>query len=306
MSIRPSTNAILTVTVAAATLAGASIAHAQQATATPNPIVPTVSPSNVTAVPNVGPRLEIDGAIVAINGTQMLVGGIPIDISRAQISRTLTTGQLVHVEAVLMNGSWLALEVDAERFANNRINNGIIAAGTVVPLTPAATLLPSAMGREVELHGVITLIEPGFITIGGQRIDISRAELNLPSMGIGTIVKVHVSGMPGAYVAREVELIDEDDLDEAEMAAVLAGGLVIDFDLDSDDSSDDSSGNSSTNTSNNTSTNSSDDSSSNSSTNTSSNSSTNTSSNSSTNTSSNSSSDSHHDDDDDNDSSDNN
>lgn len=268
MSIYPRARSVIVVIAGAIALMGTSLVNAQTAPTPSQPVIipPAGTVSAVTATAT--SRLEIDGTILALNGAQILVGGIQFDISRAQISRPLSTGLFVHVEAVLVNGIWQATEVDAERFASN-LTGGPVASMTATPATPmpapAATLLPAAHGQEIELYGVITLIEPGFITVGVQRIDIRRAELNLPSMGIGTIVKLHVTGMPGAYIAREVELIDNDDLNPAEMTAVLAGGLIVDFDRRDDrrgsssntvsNSSNNSNSNFSSNSSSNTSSN---------------------------------------------------
>lgn len=203
-------------------------AHAQTAVQ----LQPIVTPFS-------GPRLELTGPITALAGGQATLSGLVFDLSRAEVRGTLAVGSLVSVEARFIDGRWVAREVEV---AGVPVATAL--PGTVVATPPVMTPqvgVPGIGQRQTELYGLVMLIEPGFVTVSGQRVDIRMAEVE-GQIGIGTVVKVHVTGVPGAYLAREIEPIDSDDLSQGDLLAVYAGGLITDdddTDNDGDSSNDD-------------------------------------------------------------------
>lgn len=72
-----------------------------------------------TPLPNVTTTLapvnafEITGAITAINGTAITVGGHTIDISNAEIKNSLAVSDSVKIHVIVLNGQWIAREVES-------------------------------------------------------------------------------------------------------------------------------------------------------------------------------------------------
>ncbi len=77
---------------------------------------PTVSQTpvpNITATPAPINAFEITGAITAINGTSITVGGHSIDISNAEIKNSLAVNDSVKIHVIVLNNQWIAREVES-------------------------------------------------------------------------------------------------------------------------------------------------------------------------------------------------
>ncbi|MBZ0284939.1 MAG: DUF5666 domain-containing protein [Anaerolineae bacterium] len=156
---------------------GQSIIYAQETTPTPTP-----TPDN---------RIELTGAIEAMDLDTITINGQVIDLSVAEINVALEVDAVVKVQGWLMeDGTILAREVNDLNDDNQNDNT---------PLD------------EVELVGMLSAYEDTTMTIAGQTIDVSSAEIEA-GVKVGEIVKAHGTITDVAWVAREVKLAQEDDL----------------------------------------------------------------------------------------------
>lgn len=75
---------------------------------------PESTPSpDVTATPMPVNAFEITGEITAMTATTIDVGGHTIDISNAEIKNSLAVGDRVKVHVIVLNGQWIAREVES-------------------------------------------------------------------------------------------------------------------------------------------------------------------------------------------------
>jgi hypothetical protein len=137
-------------------------------------------------------EFEITGTLQTVSPGLIVVNGLLIDTSRAEIKNALVPGALVKVHLSQVNGQWVAREIELAGNDDNGDDNSPRAAG------------------EFEIYGTISAIGNGFIVINGQTISTAGAELKGP-LAVGSFVKVHLSNVNGQWVAREVELETGDD-----------------------------------------------------------------------------------------------
>jgi hypothetical protein len=140
-------------------------------------------------------EFELTGTLDAIGSGTITINGQLIDISGAEIKNALVPGALVKVHLSLVNGQWVAREV--ELAGNDDSSND--------SARPAG---------EFEIYGTISEIGSGYIVVNGQRISTTGAEIEGP-LAVGSFVKVHLSNVNGQWVAREVELSDRTSGDDS-------------------------------------------------------------------------------------------
>lgn len=129
--------------------------------------------------------LEFVGVVEAQTATSLTVNGVVFDISRAEVETGVAVGATVEVEARLVNGAFVASEVDLAR----------------------------AGGRsgEIELTGVVEAFDGATITVAGRTLNLAGAEVG-PNIAVGQVVEVHlVPAGDNAWTVREVDLDDDDD-----------------------------------------------------------------------------------------------
>ena len=137
-------------------------------------------------------EVELVGTVDSISGTTLTVNGLLIDTAGAQITGVIAVGQTVRVHASAVGANtWLAREIE---------------------VLDSAVVTPPPVAGEFEIVGTLDSIDGATVTVSGQIIDISNAEINDPLV-VGTLVKAHVSSAGGMLVAREIELARGDDGD---------------------------------------------------------------------------------------------
>jgi hypothetical protein len=156
-------------------------------------------------------EVEIEGTLTSYQGTTMVVAGLSIDVSRAEIQRGLVVGDWVKVHATrVANGNWVAREVERETLEDD----------------------DNAAGH-LEMFGTVDALSTTSITVSGMTFLLNNTEFQ-GAIAVGSSVKVEFNLVNGQAVAREVKLAlpGEDDDNSRD-----------DSDSDSpDDSSDDNSG----------------------------------------------------------------
>lgn len=156
---------------------GTSIIYAQESTPTPTP-----TPDN---------RVELMGEIQAMDVDTITISGQIIDLTMAEINTALEIGTVVKVQGWLLeDGTILAREV-------NDPNDDDQADDTLTD--------------EVEIVGVLSAYEGTTMTIAGQVVDVSEAEIKT-GVEVDEYVKAHGTIVDGVWVAHEVEPAQEDDL----------------------------------------------------------------------------------------------
>jgi hypothetical protein len=161
-------------------------------------------------------EFELVGTLDSIGTGMMVVSGLEFNTVTAEVQAGLVAGDLVKVHAMLLDDlTRVAREV--ERFApgpqggadnandnasddngNDNVSNDNAGGGAV------------AAGDEVEITGTLDQIGDGFIVVSGQTIDTTQAAIK-DALVFGALVKVHLSIVDGAMVAREVEFAHQDD-----------------------------------------------------------------------------------------------
>ncbi|KAB2861724.1 MAG: hypothetical protein F9K46_08065, partial [Anaerolineae bacterium] len=153
---------------------GQSIIYAQETTPTPTP-----PPDN---------RVELIGEIQAMDLDTITVSGQIVDLTMAEINTALEIGAVVKVQGWLLeDGTILAREV-------NDLNDDDQSDD---PLTD-----------EVEIVGILSAYEGTTMTIAGQAVDVSEAEIKA-GVEVDEYVKAHGTIVDGVWVAREVEPAQE-------------------------------------------------------------------------------------------------
>jgi hypothetical protein len=140
-------------------------------------------------------EFEITGTLQSVSPGQIVVNGLVINTSGAEIKNALVPGALVKVHLSQVNGQWVAREVELAGNDDSRDDS------------------PRPAG-EFEIYGTISEIGSGFIVVNGQRISTTGAEIEGP-LAVGSFVKVHLSNLNGQWVAREVELSDRTSDDNS-------------------------------------------------------------------------------------------
>lgn len=158
-------------TIAVIALGSIPVSMAQTSTETPTPQPPTATPAP-------GNPIDLYGEITAVSDNTIIVNGLTVDVSRAEIDAQLAVGTLVDVEGWLVAvNEVLAREVDP------------FEEGDVV--------------GELELVGEIEAVDGANIVIAGFTFDISMAEVNTALL-VGEMVRVEATLVNGVLQTREV------------------------------------------------------------------------------------------------------
>lgn len=126
-------------------------------------------------------QVELTGVIDTVDGSTITIAQQVVDVSQAELKVSLEVGLRVKVEG--------ALAADGHIIARQ------------VKSADAAIVV----GAESEIVGVLTSFEGGTMVIGGQTIDVSRAEI-YPGVAVNETVEAKASLIDGILVAREVQL----------------------------------------------------------------------------------------------------
>lgn len=130
---------------------------------------------------------ELIGVLESFDDTTMVINGLSIDVSSAEIDPVIAVGDMVRVHATAdSTGVWVAREV---------------ALFTPDPDVTAGD--PTPVG-EFEITGTLEEIGDGFIVVAGQTITTTDAEIH-DTLVVGVLVKAHVQLVDNVLVAREVE-----------------------------------------------------------------------------------------------------
>ena len=134
----------------------------------------------VFAQPNA--NIEFYGTIQSSNSTAIVINGQIVDVHGALVNAPLTTGMGVRVQAtILPDGSLAARQID------------------VLP--------PGIIPGIVEINGTVTNVAQPILTVSGQAIDMTGAEIS-GSIVLGQIVRVFaVATAPGVWQARFVDAV---------------------------------------------------------------------------------------------------
>jgi len=132
------------------------------------------------------PEVELVGVIESMTLDSIVVNGLEVDISAAELNTAITVDEIVQVEGVLLlDGSILAREVKG-------VDEGV------------------EVG-EAELIGTLESFTAPNMFVNGQIIDVSGAEVN-QGVTVGQMIKVHAYTVAtNTWVAREVEAYVPDD-----------------------------------------------------------------------------------------------
>jgi hypothetical protein len=144
-------------------------------------------------------EIEFSGTVTSIGASAWVIGGQTVQVTpQTEIKSGVALNAFVKVHAVPQaDGSLVAREIE--------------------PDAPQATGTPPVNGDEHEFTGTLTAINADLWTIGGQVVRITPGTEVKGDPRVGDVVKVHASpGSDGVLVAREVELAQGDDDDEAE------------------------------------------------------------------------------------------
>ncbi len=135
------------------------------------------------AVAQTDVSIEFYGTIQSANSAGVVVNGQIIDVRGALVNLPLTTDTSVRVQAtILADGNLVARQIDG-------------VPGGVIP-------------GLVEINGTVTSFAPPLLSVSGQTIDVTGAEIS-GSIGIGQLVRVFaVAVSPGVWQARFVDAAD--------------------------------------------------------------------------------------------------
>jgi hypothetical protein len=128
-------------------------------------------------------NVEIVGVIQKVDAGTLTINGLTIDVRRAQLNVRVSVGLAVKVEGTLSGTG------------NNIVAREINAAETGIK------------PGEVEIVGIVQSMNGQQITVNGQVIDLSGAEIKA-GVTVGKTVKVHLTvNTSGVWAAREVEVV---------------------------------------------------------------------------------------------------
>ena len=138
---------------------------------------------------------EIEGTLTSRQGTTMVVAGISIDVSRAEIQRGIVVGDWVKVHATRnASGTWVAREVELDTRDDDDAEAG-----------------------HLELYGTVEALSAASITVSGMTFALNGTEFQ-GSIAVGSSVKVEFTLVNGQAVAREVKQVvpgeDDDSTDD--------------------------------------------------------------------------------------------
>lgn len=168
---------------------------------------------------------EFVGVMTRFIGQVMVVNGMTVNVSAAEIHGRLDPGGLVWVHATwdATNNVWIAREV-----------------GPFGPTRNMSDDLPRFGQGEWEITGTLTAWTPESATISGLTIDIRNAEIDDSlSLTMGALVKVQLRLMDGQFVAIKLERGDTERLREGLRTRGRSGSGGFDDNSNSNDNSDD-------------------------------------------------------------------
>ena len=138
---------------------------------------------------------ELTGVLESISNQQVVIDGVTVDITIAELNTRLTLGDVVTIRGSLEEGLFTAREVN-----------------------PADTLdsTPDLIDDDddnFEIVGVVQSVDGGFITVSGQQFTLDDAEISrvAPDLTIGQVIKVEGTVVGGTFNIREVGAPDDDD-----------------------------------------------------------------------------------------------
>lgn len=144
---------------------------------------------------------EFVGVMSSFIGQIMVVNGMTVDVSAAEIYGRLDPGGLVWVHAVwdAANSVWIAREV-----------------GPFAPTRDIQGSLPRFSDDEWEIVGTLAALTADSVTISGLVIDTRSAEIDdSVTLAIGALVKAEVRLVDGQLVATKLERGDTQRLRES-------------------------------------------------------------------------------------------
>jgi hypothetical protein len=147
-----------------------------------------------TATPNRFTDVEMNGVIEAMTTDTITVNGQVINIRMAELNVPIALGDTIKVEG------WFTTE------------GGIIARELNSPVNDDGTTDPLG---EIEIVATLDQIVASTMIVAGRQIDVSLAEIKA-GVATGELVKIHLTIQNGVWVAREVEVATEDDLDQSD------------------------------------------------------------------------------------------
>ncbi len=146
-------------------------------------------------VPPANGEFEFTGTLEDMGDGFIVVAGLTVDTTTAEVKGTLLVGAVVKVHASWVDGALVAREVENAAMTDDFGDDD---------------QSDDNSGDELEFQGILEDMGDGFIVVAGQTFDISNAEIK-NTLVIGDPVKVHASWVDGALVAREVENTAMDD-----------------------------------------------------------------------------------------------
>lgn len=159
-------------------------------------------------------EVKIIGVWPAEVGSKVVIGGVIFDLTNAEIDSSLVAGDLAVVHATLSaEGTWVVREVKLFMGDDNDNDNADDTSNDNSGDNSNDNSNDNENGGasdEVELTGTLESIGDGFIIVSGANIDTRSAEIH-GTLIVGTLVKVHVRVVNGNIIAREVELVSQDN-----------------------------------------------------------------------------------------------
>ena len=141
---------------------------------------------------------ELTGVLEGITNRQVVIDGVTVDITIAELNTRLTLGDVVTIRGSLEEGLFTAREVNLA----DRLDS-----------TPNRT---DDDDDNFEIVGVVQSVDDGFITVSGQQFALEDAEISrvAPDLTIGQVIKVEGTVVDGTFNIREVGSPDDDDDDD--------------------------------------------------------------------------------------------
>ncbi len=140
---------------------------------------------------------ELTGVLDSISNQQVVIDGITVDITIAELNTRLTLGDVVTIRGSLEGGVFTAREVNpADRLDStpNRIDDD---------------------DDNFEIIGAIESVDDGFIVVSGQQfaLDMDDVEISrsAPELSVGQVIRLEGTVVEGAFNIREVGSPDDDD-----------------------------------------------------------------------------------------------
>lgn len=157
-------------------------------------------------------EVEIVGLLESISQDSITVNGIMIDITEAEVDRTIFVGDTVKVHATIDDtGDWIAREVEAIDFisgddsSNNDDRNDNDNSNDNND--------NDSFDEDFKLIGVLESVEDETIVVSGVEINISNAEIEDRLIN-GVLVRIELRIVDEVLVASEVRLANARDFDD--------------------------------------------------------------------------------------------